>query len=313
MVRSEMPKTKKRILLLIGAAHTPRWDKKCQAIAEYLDSSRYEVAISSLLDLVYFTSIGECAVYDPQAGWDIADFDLVVFRAINEQEDLAVAAAAYLRQRGVRYIDARIPQRGKHKLECAFVRVEHGLPVPPTLYTRAALLPEAFSRAGLAFPAVVKASNGRKGRDNYKVDSMVQLQKIVSEGEHKFVVQPLIPNEGDYRVLVYNGRIEFAFLRTAAPGTHLNNTSRGGAAYIIDAQRKFSKQMQADIVRAAAVDRLQIAGVDVLCDAHTGQHYILEVNSSPQLSDGVFAEAHMRPYSALLASLAEGQEIVYEN
>jgi len=65
----------------------------------------------------------------------------------------------------------------------------------------------------------------------------------------------------------------------------------------------------ADVVLSAKLENLQIAGVDLMFDSETGQHYILEVNSSPQLATGAVTDLKLKAYTDYLVELANGRAV----
>ncbi|HWT40030.1 MAG TPA: hypothetical protein VN081_02030, partial [Dongiaceae bacterium] len=53
-------------------------------------------------------------------------------------------------------------------------------------------------------------------------------------------------------------------------------------------------------VRAAICMDRQIAGADMVQDSNTGQWYILEVNSSPQLRSGSYPDEKTQAFAAFI-------------
>src|SRR5690606_3292372 len=98
-----------------------------------------------------------------------------------------------------------------------------------------------------------------------------------------------IPNEGDYRILVFGGKPVLALYRRSQEESHLNNTSQGATADLVSVDA-IDPTIVADVIQAAAVEKFEVAGVDAMIDRVTGRHYILEVNQSPQLATGAFPD-----------------------
>jgi glutathione synthase/RimK-type ligase-like ATP-grasp enzyme len=101
------------------------------------------------------------------------------------------------------------------------------------------------------------------------------------------VVQNFIPNDCDYRVLVFGGQVKAIMRRTRqGSDTHVNNTSLGGRGDMVGLA-EFPKEWQAIALQAAAaVNRSDLAGVDMLIDQTSNKPYVLEVNKSPQIETG---------------------------
>lgn len=261
------------------------------------------VEMSALSELTLLLDDDKTRIYDSHQGFDVADFSLVVFRTISGQLEAAIAVAAYCRKKGIPYIDRYIPAIGNFKMSCAFVRWEHGLLVPRTLYGPPESIQRVAAEGTLGWPIVVKADDGRKGQNNYLAHSAAEVQQIVAtHPDTRFVVQAFIPNDGDYRILVLNDKPCLVILRKAAHGSHLNNTSQGGSAILVPL-----KEVPSDILRlarhAASLEKLVVAGVDVIIDRPTGRLYILEVNRAPQLTTGVRVDLKMQYYAETLRDI----------
>ncbi len=256
------------------------------------------VKVTALSELTYITGTTMTAIYDNAQGFDIADFDLVVFRTVGDWFEWGVAAAHYLQQKNIKFIDEYLLTEARGKLACSFAR-QHAVPVPLTIYAKGIdNMNEAIRRAGMEFPIVFKADIAKKGDDNYLIASQHEFeQKFAAIGDKAMLAQAHIPNDGDYRLLTLNGKVKLAFLRKAAAGSYLNNTSKGGTAHMVELS-ELSPRMIDDAEIAAKLERLQVAGVDLIVDKRTGKHFILEVNRAPQVATGAFNNEKMDAYAA---------------
>ncbi len=216
-----------------------------------------------------------------------------------------VAAAHYLKQKGVKFIDEYLLTEARGKLACSFAR-QSIVPVPTAVYTKGSKnMDEAIRRVKLTFPLVLKADIAKKGDDNYLIESQQEFEeKLNSLGDKAMIAQEYIPNNGDYRLLTLNGKVKLAFLRQAAPGAYLNNTSKGGSAHMVNLS-DLSDQMIKDAETAAKLERLQVAGVDLIINEQTGEHFILEVNRAPQVATGAFNDEKMDAYAAGIQELLD--------
>ena len=113
----------------------------------------------------------------------------------------------------------------------------------------------------------------------------------------EFVGQSFIANSGDLRVLVINKSIKLIIGRTRKDDTtHLNNTSQGADARLLDIS-ELSVEAQEMSLKAASVMGREIAGVDVMFEKDTEKPYILEVNASPQVGSGAFTDEKLTVYN----------------
>jgi hypothetical protein len=171
------------------------------------------------------------------------------------------------------------------------------IPIPKTLFCRnnRRLLRLVSSRYAkdFSFPLIAKATGGTRGDANYLAKSLQELEKIIKTEKRHFMIQEFIPNDGDMRFFVVNGALKGVIGRKANGDSHLNNTSKGGSADLLD-KNDFSDLVVADALNSALVFGRDCAGVDVIFNKNDGSHYILEVNRAPQIEHASFQEEKAR-------------------
>lgn len=308
-----MSKDKKKILMLFSV--TPKnkgednWSSFGKQISKHLSSDN-EITVSSLTDLGYLVDGENSKIWNRGEGWDIADFDLVIFMNSGTKREFAITAARYLQEKNVKFIDRYLRRAvPSGKLACGMQRSLQGITVVPTLGATSGmkLLNLVKKTEGFKdFPIILKADVGKKGRDNYLIKSIDELREvIINNPETIFVAQPFIPNDGDYRMLVMGNEVEVILKRTGdKDSTHLNNTSAGGSSKLVDPST-LPQEVLETAVRSAKIDRLSVAGVDLLQNKETGQWFVLEVNMSPQLISGDFHEEKVKAYAGFLERAME--------
>lgn len=282
------------------------WMMLQDGVAKALDD-KYETQVAAFSDLAYFADGKKSRIWHVEKGYDISEFDLVVFRRVGDEIEKGIAAAHYLNSLNVPFIDEYLLTQGKGKLAGAFMRVANGIPVPKTFYASEDGYKRIFSDSPVfEYPFVLKADNGSKGRDNYLVHDYQELMETLHRSEGlDMISQAFIPNDGDMRVLVLNDTISTVILRKGKEGSHLNNTSQGGAATTLPPS-SLSRRIIDDCKRATKLERLQVAGVDVVIDKKTGEHYFLEVNRAPQLATGAFTDEKLAAYCSMIDGLVSG-------
>ncbi len=294
----------KRVLILVSQRPARQEGMNWRGLSDWLQKlldKNATVEISALDDLVYVAG-KHSAIYDPNKMYDLADFDFVIMRTVGKEFERAVAAAHYLRAKNVPFTDSYLVAQGRGKLSCSFARVTNGLPVPQTVYARPHLLPKALLAAQLKYPLILKADLGKKGNDNYLISSESELKETLAataERDVDMIAQEFIPNNGDYRILVLHGKPVFALFRKSSTGSHLNNTSKGGEAIQVAVEEVDKAILEASI-QAAKIERLEVAGVDIVVSAKTNSHYFLEVNRAPQIPTGAFANEKMAAYANMI-------------
>lgn len=298
----------KKILLLVHAAQKRpghlNWLPFRDLVQQYI-ADGVQVEMASLSGLTFVLDGDATKIVDSHQGFDVADFDLVVFRTIGKRLEEAIAVAAYCRKHGITYIDEYIPAIGNAKLGCAFTRWEQGLPVPKTVYGPLDGMLEYAETIG--FPAVLKADAGKKGRDNYLVRTPDDIRKYrAAKDAPAFVLQNFIPNDGDLRLVVMNGQVRLVLKRIAAGGSHLNNTSQGGSVELVPVE-SLPKPVIDLALKATKLEKLSIAGVDLIQDKYSGDYFILEVNRAPQIATGGLADLKTKAYAEMLGEIIKGE------
>lgn len=297
---------KKRVLIITATrandAAGMNWYGLRDALRDRLDP-HIDLDVVSLTDMVLDVSNSETRIVDGPTQVDIASYDKVLIRNVGKNREIAIAIAHYLRLKNIEFTDMYLDTHGFGKLSNSFLRRRHNLSTPRTLFGKPEFLLPYLERYPIDLPVVVKADNGKKGRHNYLVQTLAEMGEIIAQHpDQTFIVQQFIPNDGDYRVLVMGGQIRLVIYRTASNDTHLTNTSQGGSAELVDTT-VFSKDRQDAIVRAAAVEAIDVAGVDIVIDKTDGSYYFLEVNLAPQIGTGAFVDEKIDAYAQFIEEM----------
>lgn len=260
------------------------------------------VDMTSLTNMIFDISNDKCSVIDKISGNDVADYDLVIIRTVGKRLEIGIALAQYLTMKQVPFIDGYLKTQGAGKLTCQILKRRYNLSTPRTVYATKKHLSEYINNTGaLTYPFVLKADKGKKGRDNYLVKSPQELnERLSAQPDVTFIAQEYIENDGDYRVLVMGGKISVVIKRMASSDTHLNNISQGGLAELASID-VFSPDVQTDILTAARIELLEVAGVDVVFDKKSSKYYLLEVNRAPQINTGAFTAEKITAYADMIS------------
>lgn len=238
-------------------------------------------------------------------------YDLIYFKTHAARHEFALAISEYLGQCGIDFIDRELASGCSNTKVSQYAKLaRYGLPVPRTIMVCVSIMGDQYDRFvnSLGTPFILKDPGSDKGEANYLVKTREQFNEIVThipETQAYFVAQQFIANDGDYRVVVLNKSVEMVIRRRREDeSTHLNNTSTGGKASLIDVSDFPSAASVIAVEAAIALDR-QVAGVDLMQDATTGEWYILEVNNSPQLASGAFQSEKTKAFGKFLRMYAE--------
>ena len=282
-----------RVLFVFQKAAAPgstRGAGFVRRLKKYADFSFADGEVMALEDLVFVVDKRKAQVYDWTSKKDPADYDFVYFKGWEGMPDVAAALAIYLRAKGVPFIDAAAEQKGAaNKLVTTMKLWASRVPTLRTIYTSHKHIQEVLASEIVTYPAVIKSTIGQKGKDNYLAKTRRQAKPLV-EGTHiDWIIQDFAPNDGDWRVQVYGGETGMIIFRTGSGESHLNNTSAGGQAQLIE-KKKAPEKILNLAVRAAEAMELSVSGVDVIVDKGSGRAAVLEVNQGSQIVTGAFID-----------------------
>lgn len=261
-----------------------------------------QFAYTTLDRIEFCIEDGDVSIYDTYTETELSDYDLVHFRNVSLYPDHARTISIYMAHHGKQSfekVDVAIPDYGKLSQMVLFAL--GGVAVPSTWSAWGAFaLQNLVEKKRITFPCILKANNGIKGHDNYLVKDFDQLSALLTERRDvQFVVQDMIPNDGDYRLLYFANAKPLLFKRIAARGSHLNNTSQGGTSEEIDV-KDFDPVALDLAARAAQLTGRLLAGVDAIQDNKDKRWFILEVNANPALSSGVLLDRKIIGYKQMI-------------
>jgi glutathione synthase/RimK-type ligase-like ATP-grasp enzyme len=255
-------------------------------------------------DLIISVGDGDFSIFDTKNEHDLNNYDVLFLRGDGFRNCIDVIGAIneYAYDNKVTIINDYSGVRDSSKLLQAVQFHQIGVLVARTLLVTSAVL-NSEPKLDWGFPCIMKAVHGSHGNDNYFAHSMDEV-RLFSEkqADKRFVLQRFIPNNGDYRILIIGNEI-LAIGRSAVGGSHLNNTSQGGEATMIDVGQIPQKVLE-DSRLITEHFKMTIAGVDVLQDKDTNIFYFLEVNAQPQLMSGAFVDQKEKLLGKLISKLS---------
>jgi len=294
----------KKILVLSRKDDRESFDTQ-QSMARELSATGMQQAAYTgvnLEDLLFHFDGEELKVTDSHTGVDIAGFDLVFMIGwfkTKVLEDVALSAATYIQAKGGKVLNTEILHtRSRSKLSQLVYATLHNIPVTRFYFSmNRNVLTQALANGDLTIPYIAKAISASRGNDNYlfkSVDDLkVQQFQLESDSQIYYVVQDFVPNEGDYRILVMGSEVTLVLHRQSQTDSHLNNTSQGGKAQVVDI-KTLPEQMLKDSITISNLLKREVTGVDMLIHKETGRYYLLEANNMPQLSTGAFVSEKMQ-------------------
>lgn len=298
-------------ILIIGAAFPVTVEDReyYDQYVSYFESVVYPrnpdttVETAMLEELLIAVGDGSIEMYDTRNKRSLDEYKVIILRGhgFPSYLDVVGTLTEYTNLHGIKLINKFEVIRNTSKLMQATQFFIHHIPVAKTLYVNDALMKHQ-ELAHWQFPSIMKATVGSHGNDNYVVKGFDEVASIVARDPKKrFVLQRFVPNDGDYRVLIIGNEV-LVIGRSAVEGSHLNNTSQGGTATLVDANDLPDGiiEQSREIMKAYG---MSFAGVDVLIDKETGDYSFLEVNAQPQLMTGAFVEKKKEALGAYLSTL----------
>lgn len=234
---------------------------------------------------------------DVRAGeFNLKEYDLIHVGSLSSNRWPLLAAFEYLnRETSCKVVDGYLVDStlgqysGSYKY---YVEHEHGVNLPRSIvFKRVKDITDRLSQ--FKFPVIVKTNASRQGKGVGIAHNIEEIEKFVKDRVSKdkaiaFVLRELIPNDGDYRVNVIDGKAVNCLKRTPQGDEFRSNIALGGI--MTNVLLKDAKEICAIAEKISKLLRFDIAGVDVMVNKETGVPYILEVNRAPgSLEDDVKA------------------------
>jgi len=289
-----------------GSRHEAGLQARCRRLQAINKDLQFFIA--SIDELLIRIENNEVTIHDGRNDRDLRDYRLVHASNVSFERDHFQAVGFYLQHYGVPFInvdDVRGTPFGKISQMVLFAL--KGVPVPDTLAVwnheaHRKLVQELYSP-----PFIFKSNQGAKGNDNFLIERREQFdQLLMDKGMDGYIVQPFIPNDGDYRIL-YIGNERLIIYRESQGNSHLNNTSQGGDGRLLQ-PADCPEAVVAVANKAKEAYARKIGGVDVLVDKHTNAPYVLEINNTPAILSGVFLEEKSVKYAAFITDQLQGIE-----
>lgn len=302
-------------VIIIGSSIDVPTPKEQEYYQQYVDffaksaqNSTKSVEVFSALLEDLFIQVGEgiFSIFDTRNQLNLSEYACIFFRGSNFKAsmDVVVTINEYAKKHGIPTVNSYANFRDSSKLLQASNFESIGVPVAQTLLVNTALFEHFDTLENWKFPCIMKARYGSHGDDNYLVKNLNEVREIsVQSSDKGFVLQRFIENDGDFRILLV-GDEALVIGRSAQEGSHLNNTSQGGAATLIDST-SVPEAVLNDARKITQFYGMTIAGVDVLQSKESGEYFFLEVNSQPQLMTGAFVDKKEQMLGKLFDTLRD--------
>lgn len=227
----------------------------------------------------------------------LSEFDLFYFRAVGSELEWSKLLDFYARKHKIPVVDEYLRTEGplrRFKAVMGWQLIEAGVNYPRTVLVEklADLIKELDA---WKLPVVVKLSKGgRHGMGTFWIRRREDLDELAEKLEERkriateegretpvfrgFLIQPYIPNDGDYRVFVVGYKVVAGFKRQAKEEKLVMNKSVGRSEGLKEVPNEVAEVAQA----AAKAVEVEVAGIDLVKDSRDGKVYVVEVNEAPE-------------------------------
>lgn len=217
---------------------------------------------------------------------DLTDYDLIYLLTLGARRWVWYAACEYLSRKGVVIVNSAVVDPVfNFNINVAkeyLLDTENDIPFPKSMVVLSSKSKESIKEY-FEFPFILKSGEGRQGKSVFKISNEKDLTRKMQEFEKEkltIVAREFIPNDGDIRIFTVGFKAIGAMKRTPKKGEFKSNISQGGKGEMFDLQKSPEIRILAE--KAARVNRIEIAGVDIIIHKDTGKLYVLEVNPGPQ-------------------------------
>ncbi len=303
-VSKEPPFSLARKMLIVSGKITPKVSKFSKAVEA--EANNLEVRHTDYTDFIIRFLNGQMTVVLKSTGEDLAHYDIVHFKT-SETRDITASLARYCINNGVKILDPIVQYfPTTSKLYQYTILSNNGIMIPDSVFVSERVIKDNFEvmKDGVGLPFVLKGIHSSKGTDNYLIKNKDDFDAVFSDTAQSepvyLIAQKFIPNNSDYRVLIFGQVIELIIERTrAADEEYLNNTSKGGSA-VLRGMDYLPEKVKYDSLRAAALLGRDVAGVDMMQGSEDGVWYCLEVNDGPQIASGAFVDEKVSSFAKFM-------------
>jgi len=256
----------KKFLIVIGDNnHLGKYNEFLTNIKKLFKEEFYYTYIDQL---TFSIVKGQVSIYDLINQKELKSFDLVYFYRWKYSGMSEVATCAYyLKNHKVNFINKNSNiLAAQSKAKDSLIMALNGLSVPDMVFSlNQGILNELRNKFNIQFPLLLKDIKGSKGKNIYLVKNEDNLLKILKNNENiKFLIQEYIPNKFDFRTLVLGDKVGCTYKRTRQSDQELLNHAFLGAKEEEVILKK--KTIEKNMIKAAKLLDLQIAGVDYIYD-----------------------------------------------
>lgn len=264
---------------------SPRMIKFLQMISKDLDRKKASHSFSSFEEIEVLINKADVKIL--VGGKSLDNWTTIFPVKVGKYSGLAFILASYARRKSILYLDRFFGSTNNSiKLVQVFLFAVNKIPVPKTYYSPV-YPPKHLKRAieFLKFPIVIKQCRTSRGAGVFLAHDQKMLNNqlaeiIKADPKKEIILQEFIPNDFEYRIFVTGDKVAVAKKKIRTSKDEFRNNVHLGARKEFLDVKKVKKNIIRTALKAARVRNVQIAGVDIIEDAH-GNPIVFEVNSCP--------------------------------
>ena len=209
--------------------------------------------------------------------------DVIYFRGsiFKEKREKILSISEFCKFRGAKIINsAESSFISSNKWLCRLNLTKNNIKMPKAcLIFNKKDIEEVVKNLG-GFPILLKTFYGSKGSGVIFINdiySLISVYDYFTALEQNFYLEEFIdsPQKHTVRTICMNKKAICSFIMTPKEDDFRTNYAKGGHATIADDK---TEKIAVDVMKSCKLD---FCAVDIIQDNHTGEYFVLEVNSSP--------------------------------
>ncbi len=202
---------------------------------------------------------------------DLLDYDIYLFRGI--KRNIAEIIAMYLQYNNKLVIDNDLAFKKILDFKNIYPPTENiKLPFIPFI-----LFPTSKDIEDFKYPAILKDTHGKKGKNVYLVKSSKETKELIQKNiDIKFMLQEFIQSEKEIRIIFVGDKVIPLGMEKINDNSVIKNIAKGatGKAY------KLNNEEIEIAKKCKTISKLDIGGIDLI-KSKDNKYYVLEINRAP--------------------------------
>ncbi|MHB8443387.1 MAG: ATP-grasp domain-containing protein [Patescibacteria group bacterium] len=207
---------------------------------------------------------------------EFLSYDVYIFRII--KNDFASTIASYLKLHGKVFIDKDMDVPGIGMKNITTVLKNPKFSIPSFV-----LSPQKSDIENFKYPAVLKDTYGKKGKNAYIVEDSNQAIKILKDNKDiTFMMQEYIKKDKEIRIIFVGDKILNIGMLKINDKKFVQNIAQGGIGIPV----KLSKEELEIAEQCMMISSFDIGGIDIMLGSKDSiepkqEYFVLEINRSP--------------------------------